>query len=177
MGVGGGAFLACGEAKCCTILVQSKSFRCNTYKKHRGLGGDFAFPYPPYFVTSSHQRTERELAAIMDSQFKRSPLSCNIAASAAPDGTSVKLVTACGDSPVGPAPTTPNRSTPSSAPSISAAISLTPRGPTATAAASRSSQKFFVPTPPKNFTSPRKFRPKIANGPAAAISPSTTAIR
>src|SRR5229473_4495649 len=164
MGVGGGAFLACGEAKCCTILVQCKSFRCNTsepppmcckqrtctipksfrcntYKKHRGLGGDFAFPYPPYFVTSSHQRTERELAAIMDSQFKRSPLSCNIAASAAPDGTSVKLVTACGDSPVGPAPTTPNRSTPSSAPSISAAISLTPRGPTATAAASRSSEK------------------------------------
>src|SRR5713226_2316518 len=111
-----------------------------------------AFPYFPtsllcYLVSSSDGK---RVAAIMDSQFKRSPLSCNIAASAAPDGTSVKLVTACGDSPVGPAPTTPNRSTPSSAPSISAAISLTPRGPTATAAASRSSQKFFVPTDRKS---------------------------
>src|SRR5258708_13104751 len=109
---------------------------------------------------------------------------CAIASSAAPDGTSVKLVTACGDSLAGPAPTMLNRSTPSSAPSISAAISLTPRGPTVTVAASRSSEKFCAPirTIPvsavrtRNSTSPRKFRPKTANGPAAAISPSTIAI-
>src|SRR6266852_7629194 len=103
---------------------------------------------------------------------------CTIASSAAPDGTSAKLVTACGDSPAGPAPTTPNRSTPCSAPSISAAISLTLRGPTAKAAASRFSEKFFAPTKTqptpartRNFTWPRKFRPKIFSGPAAAISP------
>src|SRR6266446_5188517 len=51
---------------------------------------------------------------------------CAIATSAAPDGTSVKLVTACGDWLAGPAPTTPNPTTLCSAPSISAAISLTP---------------------------------------------------
>src|SRR5438477_11337957 len=88
----------------------------------------------------------RSVAAIMDSHFKRSSCSCAIANSAAPDGTSVKLVTACGDSPAGPAPTTPNPSTPSSAPSILAAISLTPRGPTATAAANKSSEKFCATT-------------------------------
>src|SRR5260370_5537906 len=55
---------------------------------------------------------------------------CTIASSAGPDGTSVKLVTACGDSPAGPAPTTPHPSPPRSAPSISAAISSTlPRPP------------------------------------------------
>src|SRR5258708_6015232 len=83
--------------------------------------------------------------------------SCTIASSAAPDGMSVKLVTACGDSPAGPAPMTPNRSTPCSAPSISAAIFLTPRGLTAMAAANRSSGKFCAPTPAKNTTSTRKF--------------------
>src|SRR5689334_1203257 len=35
---------------------------------------------------------------------------CTTAALAAPDGTSAKLVMACGDLPAGPAPTTPNRS-------------------------------------------------------------------
>src|SRR5216683_3559761 len=83
---------------------------------------------------------------------------CTIASSAAPDGTSVKLVTACGDSPAGAARTTPNRSKPSSAPWISAAISLTPRGPTAPATASRSSGKFCAPALAKDSTSPRKFR-------------------
>src|SRR5882724_8856458 len=102
---------------------------------------------------------------------------CTIASSAAPDGTSVKLVTACGDSPAGPAPTTPNRLTPCSAPWISAAISLTPRGLTAPAAANKSSAKFSAPTPEKNFTSPQKFRPKTKSGPAAAISLLTIAIR
>src|SRR5216683_3341642 len=103
--------------------------------------------------------------------------SCTIASLAGPDGTSVKLVTACGDSPAGPVPTTPNRSTPCSALSISAAISLTLRGPTAKAAANRSSEKFCATTPARNSTSQRKFRPRTANGPAAAISPSMIAIR
>src|SRR5207302_1687937 len=107
---------------------------------------------------------------------QKEPLSCTTAGLAALVGTSVKLVTACGDSPDGPALTTPNRSTPCSAPSIWAAISLTPHGPTATAAANRSSEKSSAPTPARNFTWPRKFRPKIANGPAAVISCSTIAI-
>src|SRR5260370_10970817 len=85
---------------------------------------------------------------------------CTIASSAAPDGMSVKLVTACGDSPAGPALTTPNRSTPCRAPSISAPISLTPHGPTAKGAARRFSEKFSAPTPARDFTSPRKFRPR-----------------
>src|SRR5260370_27589238 len=92
---------------------------------------------------------------------------CAIASSAAPDGTSVKLVTACGDSPAGPAPTTLNHSTPSSAPSISAAISLTLPRPTATAAANKSSGKVFAPTKiiplslgrTRKSTSPPKIRP------------------
>src|SRR5260370_4863155 len=88
---------------------------------------------------------------------------CTIASSAGPDGTSVKLVTACGDSPAGPAPTTPNRSTPCSAPSISAAISSTLPGPTAKAAANRSSEKSCAPTPARNFSSPRKIPPKTSN--------------
>src|SRR6266852_111525 len=71
---------------------------------------------------------------------------CTIASSAAPDGMSAKSDTACGDSPAGPAPTTRNRSRPCSAPSISVAISLTPPGPTAPAAASRSSEEFCEPT-------------------------------
>src|SRR6266852_6056027 len=103
--------------------------------------------------------------------------SCTIASSAAPDGTSVKLATACGDSPAGPAPTTPNRSTPSSAPSILAAISLTLRGLTAKDAANRSSEKFSAPTLERNSTSPQKFRPRTANGPAAAILRWTIVIR
>src|SRR5258708_36208556 len=77
---------------------------------------------------------------------------CAIPSSAAPDGTSVKLVTACGDSPAGPATTTPNRATRCSAPSISAATSLKPPGPMAMAAANKSSGKVFAATPAKNST-------------------------
>src|SRR5260370_2336553 len=104
------------------------------------------FPYlltslRPYFVASSPHLTDRELAAIMDSQFKRSSISCNTAALAAPDGMSAKLVTVCGDSPAGPAPTTPNRSTPCNAPSISPAIFSTRLGPSAKPAPNRSSHK------------------------------------
>ena len=102
---------------------------------------------------------------------------CAIASSAAPDGTLVKLVTACGASPAGPAPTTPNRSMPCSAPWISAAIFLIPRGLTVPATANKFSEKFSAPTPEKNFTWPQKFRPKIRSGQAAAISPSTIAFR
>src|SRR5215472_13152549 len=65
----------------------------------------------------------------------RRSFSCAIAALAAPDGTSARLVMACGAWRVGPALTTESRSTRCSAPSISAAISSTPRGPTARATA------------------------------------------
>jgi len=65
------------------------------------------------------------------------------------------------DLPAGPGPTTPNRSTPCNAPSISAAISSTPRGPTARPQRAESSEKFCAPTKiisvlagrTKNFTS------------------------
>src|SRR5882724_5335787 len=92
---------------------------------------------------------------------------------------------ACGAWPAGPAPTTTNRSRPSSAPSISAAISSIPPGPTATATASSFSEKSCAPTkiiPPladrtKNFTLPRKSRPKIFAGPRARNILSTIPIR
>jgi len=47
--------------------------------------------------------------------------------------------------PAGPAPPTPNRSPPFSAPQISAAISLTPPGPTATDTASSFSERSCAP--------------------------------
>src|SRR5438309_5639174 len=116
-----------------------------TFTENSGGGSSVPFltPLLRYLVSSADGK---RVVAIMDSHFQRSSCSCAIASSAAPDGTSVKLVTACGDSPAGPAPTTPNRSTLSSAPSISAAISSTLPGPTAPAAASKSSEKFSAPT-------------------------------
>src|SRR6266705_2625156 len=162
-------------------LKQSLSPLNATLTKNIGVGGapDLCLSLLPYLLTSLPRLISgrKESCRYNGPHFKRSPCSCNTAASAAPDGTSVKLVTACGDSPAGPAPTTPNRSTPCSAPWISAAISLTPRGLTAKAAANRSSEKFCAPTRARDFTSPRKFRPKILSGPAAVISPSTIAIR
>src|SRR6266478_3560638 len=109
---------------------------------------------------------------------------CAIAASAAPDGTSAKLVTACGAWAAGPVPTTPNPSIRSSTPWILAVIFLTPLGPTATATANSFSEKSCAPTkttPPlagqtKNFTSPQRFRPRTAAGPLAPNTPSTTPI-
>src|SRR2546429_2448390 len=61
--------------------------------------------------------------------------SCATAALVAPDGTSAKLVTACGAWLDGPAPMTRNRSVRSRAPLISAAISLTLPGLTGTGTA------------------------------------------
>src|SRR6202158_5822741 len=133
-------------------------------------------PLPPVTSHKSPVTRSRLRTRIMCPPLQEST-PCTIASLAAPDGTLVKLVTACGDSQAGAAPTMLNRSTPCSAPSISAAIFLTPRGPTAKAAANKSSEKSCAPTPEKNFTSPRKFRPKTSNGPAAAISPLTIAIR
>jgi len=95
---------------------------------------------------------------------------------------SVKLDTACGDSPADTAPTRRTLDA-SSVPSISAAFLLTPRGPTATAAANRSSESSArqqnnsaVGGPDKKlYVATKKFRPKTANGPGAAISLSTIA--
>src|SRR5260370_41636885 len=55
--------------------------------------------------------------------------SCAIASSAVPDGTSVKLVTACGDSLAGPAPAMLEPSASSSAAPLLAGIFVVPRWP------------------------------------------------
>jgi len=57
----------------------------------------------PYLVTSilASGADGKRVALYMDSQFKKESLLMQYAASAAPDGMSVKLATACGDSPAG----------------------------------------------------------------------------
>src|SRR6266567_2969896 len=203
----------------CTILVQSKSFRCNTSDPLlcvankelaqyisplnatliENVGGGVVMVNQPshegfenrkdgaafFFLTDNYKLKTGNRPAAKRSQSTPRIMSprlqgstpCIIARLAAPDGMSAKLVTACGDSPAGPAPMTLSRSTPCSAPWISAAISSTLRGPTAKAAANRSLEKFSAPTPARGFTSPQKFRLKILSGPAAAISRWTIAIR
>src|SRR5208282_2344971 len=109
---------------------------------------------------------------------------CTTADLAAPDGTSAKWATACGDSPAGRARKMRSRSRRCSVPSISAATFSTPPGPMATATANSFSEKFCAPTtaapladPTKNFTWLQKFRPKTAAGPAAASFLSTIVFR
>src|SRR5713101_688601 len=137
--------------------------------------GGWGPPSHSWLCSSTGHRTRNTgTPHIMCPQLQEST-SCAIAASAAPDGTSAKLVMACGAWAAGPVPTTPNPSIRSNAPWILAAISLTLRGPTAKATASSFSEKFCAPTKTtlpsagrtKNFTSPQKFRPRTAAGPLA----------
>src|SRR5713101_2360848 len=133
--------------------------------------------------STGHRTRNTGTRHIMCPQLQEST-SCTIAALAAPDGTSAKLATACGAWAAGAVPTTPNPSIRSSAPWILAAISLTPRGPTAKATASSCSEKSCAPTKTtpssagrtRNFTSPQRFRPRTAAGPPAPNTLSTTPI-